>query len=218
MEKIDFTGILNSVKKYSENIPKCKVCGDIIVDGMCYSCEDRERKRIENEKRDVERLGGIRAYKDFTLEKYDNIKLKSIIKYPENLYLYGPAGVGKTHLATALVRQYPDGIVVKPTQIIDKFRNINSEYEKRDLIRYFVDKNHIVIDDIGIEYINDYTYQFIYSIIDGRWNNYKTGLIITSNLSLDDLKAKVNDDRLTSRIKGMCKVIKIDGKDRRVGK
>lgn len=44
------------------------------------------------------------------------------------------------------------------------------------------------------------------------------GLIITSNLSLDNLRARFADDRLTSRIAGMCKILEITGADRRLGK
>ena len=58
----------------------------------------------------------------------------------------------------------------------------------------------------------------LYEILDLRASNYKNGLILTSNLSLEEFAAKVGDDRLPSRIAGLCKVIKIESKDYRISK
>ena len=38
----------------------------------------------------------------------------------------------------------------------------------------------------------------------------KNGLIITSNLFIDDLGRKYQDDRIPDRLSGICEVIKID--------
>jgi len=40
--------------------------------------------------------------------------------------------------------------------------------------------------------------------------------LITSNLTLDEIAEKVGD-RIASRIAGMCKVVEVRGKDRRIG-
>ena len=44
-----------------------------------------------------------------------------------------------------------------------------------------------------------------------------SGVIISSNLSLDEIGQKI-DDRTASRIVEMCEVIKLDGADRRMQK
>ena len=74
----------------------------------------------------------------------------------------------------------------------------------------------LVIDDLGIGRDTEFAFQTLYEIVDGRYMAMKGGLIVTSNLSLDDLAAKLGDDRIPSRLASMCKVIRMTGADKRV--
>ena len=62
----------------------------------------------------------------------------------------------------------------------------------------------------------EYSMSIFYEILDGRLMQKQNGLIITSNLSLNELAVKMGDDRITSRIAGMCRVISLGGDDRRM--
>ena len=75
---------------------------------------------------------------------------------------------------------------------------------------------HLALDDIGSEKATDWALQMLYLLIDRRYSQMlKT--IITSNLTLDQIADRL-DDRISSRIAGMCKIVSIKGKDRRLAK
>ena len=76
-------------------------------------------------------------------------------------------------------------------------------------------KKCLILDDMGAEKTSEWSIQTLYSIIDRRYRDEKQTLI-TSNLTLDEIAEKVGD-RIASRIAGMCKVVEIKGKDRRIG-
>ena len=202
----------------------CEACHyPLPKDGSpCEICREKAQELAEakeNQKRwDIERLGGILAYRDFTVERYDSLQaMKKCAGYPDKgLFLWGAAGVGKTHLATALVRQHPQGAVYKPQEILRRFRGHKTKEEEEKLLQSFIYNPALVIDDIGTEKRTDFGYSVIYEILDGRMMACVGGLVITSNLSLDALADRIGDDRYTSRIASLCLPIELTGKDRRL--
>lgn len=73
-----------------------------------------------------------------------------------------------------------------------------------------------IFDDLGAEKTTDWVLQTLYTVLDRRYRDMKR-TIFTSNLSLDQISLKLND-RIASRIAGMCKVIELKGEDKRVRK
>lgn len=140
-----------------------------------------------------------------------------------NLYLWGKhTGTGKSHLAGASYRHAvltgnAWGGFWKPSSLLRYMRILDSdEQEKR--VKKLIVSPILVIDDLGIGNVTDFSLQIFYDIVDGRWMKEMNGMIITANLSLDDLAKKLDDDRLPSRIAGMCDVVELTGKDRRIDK
>lgn len=127
------------------------------------------------------------------------------------LFLYGPNGTGKTHLAVAIMRDLSlkgelDWYFIKTPYLLMNIR----EAFKRDfsgseskLIDRFIDYDYLVIDELGVEKTTDWSLQTLYLIIDGRSDRLKS-TIITSNLSLQGIENGL-DPRLASRIVGMSK-------------
>ncbi len=140
-----------------------------------------------------------------------------------NLYLWGKTtGTGKSHLAGAAYRHARVDLGVlgsywKPPSLFRYMRVIDSGDQENRLSKCVNDKI-IVIDDLGIGNVTDFSIQILYEIVDSRWLAESNGLIITANLSLDELAKKMDDDRLTSRLAGMCKIVEIKGEDRRITK
>ncbi len=206
--------------------PKCPVCNGPVLDGGCDLCAERaEQKRRKQEQDaaqralDIRRLGGERAYREFTLEGYKNKHVIDLCNsYPaKNLYIWGSPGVGKTHLATALVRQYQDARVVKPQDIFWDCRAAKTVEEERAVVHRFVKTGHLVIDDLGIAKNTEFNSSILYLILDGRDMAERSGLIITSNLSPGALCARLDDDRLPSRIFGRGTIaIDLMGEDGRL--
>lgn len=214
--------------------PGFSATGRWVWDDVCKKCEEKSR-RAEIRRREEERaakdragwigaLGGLRALEEYTLDRFIPAGFKIPEGFPEkeksNLYIHGAAGSGKTHLAVALARavaKHP-GEVLK-TNPINIFRDVRASEGAQgeiDAIKSYIGRKILIIDDIGVSKDTDFSFQTLYEIIDGRYSAMSGGLIFTSNLSLNDLAVKLNDDRLTSRIAGMCKIIKTTGPDRRL--
>ena len=221
--------IAKRMEQLAQAAPVCSVCGGTVIGQDCSDCMERaqaaqaaQKEEIEQRERDISRLGGLLAYERFTLANYDRKDLIAACeKYPaENLYLYGPAGTGKTHLATALVRQFPGGQVVKPQDISRKARDANktSAAAEKEFICKVVKRKHIVIDDLGVAKDTGYSTSVLYEVIEGRVQAKAGGLIVTSNLSLDALAHKLMDDRIPSRLAGMCRIVEVSGNDRRLAR
>ena len=88
---------------------------------------------------------------------------------------------------------------------------------ERSIIERYSTVDFLVLDDFGAEKITDWSFSVLYLIIDNRYNNYKR-TIITSNYPLNQLARKLKDDRIPSRIRTMCNLVKVQGADRRISK
>lgn len=168
----------------------------------------------------IERLGGLKAYEQFTLERFANKSVIALCKdFPDcNLFVFGPAGTGKTHLATALVRSNPYTIIWKPQEIYRKFRGLDGSEQEEKLLGKFIHSDQIVIDDLGVDKRTDFSFSILYEIIEGRDMALKNGMIVTSNLSLSALAERLGGDQIISRLAGMCKIIELSGNDWRLKK
>jgi DNA replication protein DnaC len=74
----------------------------------------------------------------------------------------------------------------------------------------------IMIDDIGAEKATEWVEEFLYLVVNKRYENNHP-MIFTSNLPLSKLAEKIGD-RTVSRIKEMCHIVELKGEDRRLGK
>ena len=178
--------------------------------------EEEARKKAALAKR----LGGLRALEDFTADKYTNKDiLKALSGYPYgNYFLWGNAGIGKTHAAVAVLRNVPNAYVFRLSEISRRFRASLEVPDEREQVRFF-SSCYMLLDDLGSEKITDYLQSILFEIIDNRWQNRQSGLIITSNVDIASLGQLVGD-KIVSRIVGLCgqkNLLHITGKDRRLG-
>ncbi len=112
----------------------------------------------------------------------------SFIDRRENIFLLGPVGVGKTHIAQALAhiacRMEYDVLFVKASKM---FRNINigradGSHEKR--IKQYTSACLLVIDDFGLKPLTPIQSDDFYEIINERY--MKRSTIFTSNRAIED--------------------------------
>lgn len=204
----------------------CPVCGE--VNCQCdrirrerEAKEFAERERLEavaQKEREIKRLGGVRAYEDFTAEKYTNKAiLNALAGFPnENYYLWGKAGTGKTHAAVATIRKDSEAIVKRMSEISREIRTSEAEDEQEIIERYSTVP--MLLDDLGSEKATEFLQNMLFEIMDHRWQSKQGGLIITANMSIDKLGAIIGD-RTASRIAGLVgskNAIEFDGCDWRV--
>jgi DNA replication protein DnaC len=198
-------------------------------EGVCRTCENWLRERQA-------RLGSIlstRAMVEHTWPRFqvtdeNREAFETVLEFDflkQSLYLFGECGVGKSHLASLVIRQAVNCglrsiIQAEPSQML---RAINSalresaEAEERAINR-FINASLLVLDDLGVEKVTDYKLEKLYEVINGRDKAMKPGLVITSNYTLDEISERLNDDRIASRIAGLCTVVKVGGQDWRLVK
>lgn len=135
----------------------------------------------------------------------------------ESLFIYGIPGTGKTVLATFILKYlWWNGKSAKymfyPDFISDIQKNWEESEEIFDKFRYF--GGCLLIDEFGYANLSDFVKLTSYRLIDYREKN---GLqtIITCNYDLKWIANNV-DERTASRISGMCEILHLKGKDRRI--
>lgn len=213
----------------------CPQCGKewskLKDSGICIACDNAKwldfnvKKSAEEKFKKI--FGSIQAMNYYTFQKFKVSdgnqeafeKLSNFDSNKENVYLWGSAGTGKTHLAYACAKAYAlNGkrvVISTPLRMVDTFRT-KSQEEKENHFDNFTECDILLVDDLGVSRYTDFGLEIICELLNRRTLQLKYGLIVTSNLSLDALSNKLKDDRLTSRLAGMCDIIKLSGHDHRL--
>lgn len=153
------------------------------------------------------------------LENSEAFEFADCFHGQEDVYLWGPCGVGKTHLACAMVRTAVEmgktAIAMKPSQL-SRYLRVKEATVQEARIAELATADVLLIDELGIGKETDFALQILQEVLDVRADNYRRGLIITSNYSLADFALKIGEDAIPSRLRKMCRIIKIGGQDRRI--
>ncbi len=152
-------------------------------------------------------------------------------EFPVNergLFLEGPPGVGKTHLAVAVLRQ---AVAQRGARGLfydtrDLLRVIRSTYDpvvrttEIDILRPVMQADLLVLDDIGAEKTSEWVEETLNLIVNTRYNERRT-TIFTSNY--EDRPDETDPNtllcrigfRMRSRLHEMCDFLDLDGADYR---
>lgn len=154
------------------------------------------------------------------------------------VYLFGKAGVGKTHAACGALRAYVESKVYRLDDDSELYRGncrfvnapawfaeLRGTYSHRDeseqdVFNRYANCKLLVLDDLGKGTRSEWAVERLYMLIDHRYAN-ALPTIITSNYDLGELAARLSTDAQTmdaiaSRIGGMCAGMRMDGPDRRL--
>lgn len=155
--------------------------------------------------------------KDIPQQIYDGFNA-----WKSNYYFHGSCGTGKTYSAIAMlmsaIKSHKDMCSYKFITMPDFIMKIRSSMKtgnELNDIKSLCSNRFLVLDDFGIGGDTEYCKSALYGIIDLCSRMNRKGLIITSNLSISDVSKKI-DDRLASRIAGLCNVKQFNGVDRRI--
>ena len=139
------------------------------------------------------------------------------------LLFQGKTGTGKTHISTAIARSVIERgfeVLYDSAQNIvsafeqDRFKSGYGPYEPR--ADKYLECDLLILDDLGTEFINQFTVSCLYNLLNTRQNKGLSTLIST-NLSPTELTGKY-DDRIFSRLFGAdSTVLRFLGKDQRLG-
>ncbi len=198
---------------------------------------ERELSLEQHKSRDRDNWNRLRQAKKNNLIAYQRtVGIPKIFESVKNeylelrsLFLTGGFGTGKTYKAIQILKGFikslpcinftkPFGnvpVFITMPELLMKIRSCFSLSECEETIVYkYSDCPLLVIDDLGAEKTTEFSLQTLYIILNRRYNE-QLQTIITSNLSIDEIRDKFGD-RIASRIAGMCKIIKLQGKDKRL--
>lgn len=213
--------------------PECsREWNNLTEAGICAQCQDTKRDfdRRQTESGDylpraIGRFGLARySFQTFKIHDDNQVAYEACSTFDpktQNIYLHGLCGVGKTHLAGALLKKAAaEGRTIKWVTPIYLGRGLRSRFANQE--EEFIDSvayaDVLIIDDLGVGRDAHAILQAAYEIMEKRRNREQHGLVVTSNLNLDELTKKYGDDRLSSRVAGMCRVVSIKGDDWRIKK
>jgi len=202
----------NQLKKY-----ECHICKkEFPVDKITYDLHGRPEcdnclNEIENTRnRAIFRNNLYTLPKKFRLLKdTEGAKLKAQKLYKKSLFLFGESDTGKTVLATFILKviwnERKKGMFINYPEFVYKAQ---TEYDTfSDHLNFIkVYPGCLVLDDFGAEKLTDFVRQISYLVINWRESNCLQ-TVITSNYSLKEINQLI-DDRIASRIKRMCEVIR----------
>lgn len=151
----------------------------------------------------------------------DEIQITTVIERKKGLYFFGNVGTGKTvHAANLLIhiiKRYrelkwgsPDVLFITSNQLLERIRGSYNDCPNDKIVQQASESPLMLLDDFGTEKYTEWVLQMMNHIINTRYE-YLRPTIITSNYDLNAIKAF--DNRLASRISGMCEIIQIEGKD-----
>ncbi len=137
----------------------------------------------------------------------------------QNLLFYGTVGTGKSFLSGCIAKALLDkGNSVIYFSAVELFEilsdvmfNNGDKNELRTLRGDLYDCDLLIIDDLGTELTNSAVATQLFSLLNER-HLLKKSTIISSNLSLDDLRERY-DDRVFSRMAERFSIYKLSGDD-----
>ena len=242
MEKLNF-----KFKLSEESQPKCKKCNDLgwihtksgVVKCSCQlgNIDDNIYKRMKIPTRyrhvSLDNFQILKKYgHDTLIEQIKEYIYSNDYKYGRGLFLVGRPGVGKTHLAISILKEFYTkrgivGLFYDTNNLLFDLRStFDGSSSTRELLDEVISTPLLVLDDLGAERLSDWARDILHYIITTRYNDLKP-IIITSNIEIEkepkhegeellDISLK---DRLgmsiASRLSEICKILKVDGEDMR---
>lgn len=179
------------------------------------------------------------------IEKAYRIAQKYADDYPalagwkhNGLLLIGNAGVGKTHLAVAILhRLLEKGMTCRFVDHRSLLKEIQATFDPANpateagVVRPLLDSEVLLLDDLGVGRATEWAQETLHYILNHRYS-HKRATLITTNLEDDEPRAGTRDAagnsyepqttlvqavtaRLRSRLYEMCQFVPVHGRDHR---
>jgi len=218
---------------------KCEDSG--FVDGKLCNCLQNEITAIALKEANLSKLLSGQTFENFKLSYYSNEYVEEYGCSPrenmqailsecksfaenfdttdENLLLCGSCGLGKTYLSSAianeLIKKGKDVLYVSSNALFPILEDMHFGREVSEEAEYIVKKvtdcELLILDDLGSEFVTQFTCAELFRIINNRLIAGKK-MIISTNLNRSMLKNTYNE-RIASRITGGFSILEFLGED-----
>ena len=198
-------------------------CDGAIAERMrAAALEDAERKRRESQALDRRLAAAGVKPRYLHAEDPKAEGLASKVLSGKSLYLVGPVGAGKTHLACATARIVAArGIRVRVASMVEVLDAIKAGFGESDPMPGYQRAQVLVLDDLGKESPTDFALERLFALVDGR-NALLLPTVVTTQYRpgrLIERLAKHGDDdtavAIVSRLRQESETVELAGHDRR---
>ncbi len=231
--------------------PQCEGSGWVLVDvegrkiARRCSCYQETQTKILLIRANIPRRYQNCSFKNFELHNdshRDALRIsKQFVKnYPVQdvgLLFIGPCGVGKTHLAVAIIRELIEkkGVPCAFYDFRDLIREIQATYDPEadvtasEVLQPVLNTPVVVLDELGAKRTTAWVEETVFHIINYRYNEKKLTIFTTNYLDKGEEEDKRSEFykkgeetlidrigvRLHSRLYEMCKIVEMTGPDYR---
>ncbi|NLP14180.1 MAG: ATP-binding protein [Clostridium sp.] len=176
---------------------------------LAMEVEARERNRINHLLKQA-RFDVIKTFGNYRFEKMtipssidiETLKNASFIDRKENLILYGPVGLGKTHLATAIgVEACNQGRHVRffrTAALVNQLMDAKAEGNLKRFLKQLDRVELLICDEWGFIPFEREGSQLLFQVISDCYE--RKSMIITTNLEFSKWNGIFYDEKLTSAI------------------
>lgn len=116
------------------------------------------------------------------------LSLCEFVEKKQNIFILGPSGVGKSHLAQALgheaCRRGIDTLFYDTHQLFDWIYNGRGDGTYKKRLAQVNSTSLLILDDFGLQALNESQQEDLYQVIAQRYERHST--IITSNRDFDE--------------------------------
>lgn len=232
-------GLLYCAKCHTPRQHRVQFKDRVMIPTVRCSCQQEAYDKDETERKRQEQLllvsrlkaNGLqdKSLRDYTFanDKGYNPEIQKAYDYVEHweemkekslgLLLWGDVGTGKSFfagcIANALLEQGIPVLMTNFSRILNTLTGMYSD-DRNHFIDSFNKYSLLIIDDLGIERSTDFALEQVFNVIDSRYRSKKP-LIVTTNLTLDELKhpSDIGRARIYDRVLERCVPLKINNQN-----